>query len=121
MGQVRVDCVGDSFAVHRNLLGAEEVVEVLVLAVEGLDVQTVRSERLGLHPREVYLGRMREKKGNVDTPRDQSFSSSLSSFLMELLRIGKGPKTLSANVLLPNGEKLVNGGRQAKCPERPWD
>jgi hypothetical protein len=52
---------------------------------------------------------MREKKGNANALRDQSFSLNLSGFLMEPLRIGKESKILSANGFLLKGERLVVG------------
>ena len=68
-----------------------------------------RGRIINVAHRDVHPGRMREKKGNADTPHDPSFSLSLSGFLAEPLRIGKEPKILSVNGLLLKGERLVVG------------
>ena len=43
------------------------------------------------------------------SPRSVLFLESLSGFLVEPLRIGKESKILSANGLLPKGERFVVG------------
>jgi len=68
-----------------------------------------RGRIINVAHRDVHPWWTREKKGYANPPRDQSFSLTLSGFLIEPLRIGKESKMLSANGLLLKGERLAVG------------